>query len=187
MQSSPIEVRRAFGLLFIGVAISVGFASILSEVAFEQKDPTYYYSIIWVGSFVITFGVIFAKWKNIILSIRGRMKNSVKWSSPVKAINGLCWAAPFASIGAFPSIYQYLILLGIGLGNTTTYLFMKKFSGVSNNEQIIVGILSLLAIPIAIFLDTSFVSNQTIAIILSMLMIAIAYGAGGIFAFLSKK
>ncbi|TLX93278.1 MAG: hypothetical protein E6K91_08825 [Thaumarchaeota archaeon] len=187
MQSSPIEVRRAFGLLFIGVAISVGFASFLSEVAFEQKDPTYYYSIIWVGSFVITFGVIFVKWKNIIQSIRGRMKNSVKWSSPVKAINGLCWAAPFASIGAFPSIYQYLILLGIGLGNTSTYIFMKKFSGVSNNEQIIVGIISLLAIPIAIFLDTSFVSNQTIAVILSRLMIAIAYGAGGIFALLSRR
>ena len=187
MQSSPIEVRRAFGLLFIGVAISVGFASILSEVAFEQKDLTYYYLIIWVGSFVITFGAILGKWKNIIPSIRGRMKNSVKWPSPVKAINGLCWATPFAAIGAFPSIYQYLILLGIGLGNTSTYLFLKKFSGLSNNEQIIVGIISLLAIPIAIFVDTSFVSNQTIAVILSRLMIAVAYGAGGIFAILSKK
>jgi len=187
MQSSPIEVRRAFGLLFIGVAISVGFASILSEVAFEQKDLTYYYLIIWVGSFVITFGAILGKWKNIIPSIRGRMKNSVKWPSPVKAINGLCWATPFAAIGAFPSIYQYLILLGIGLGNTSTYLFLKKFSGLSNNEQIIVGIISLLAIPIAIFVDTSFVSNQTIAVILSRLMIAIAYGTGGIFALLYKK
>jgi hypothetical protein len=187
MQSSPIEVRRAFGLLFIGVAISVGFASILSEVAFEQKESTYYYSIIWTGSFAITFGAIFRKWKNIIPSIRVRMKNSVRWSSPVKAMNGLCWAAPFAAIGVFPSIYQYLVLLGIGLGNTTTYLFMKKFSGLSNNEQIIVGIISLLAIPIAIFVDTSFVSNQTIAVILSRFMIAIAYGTGGIFALLSKK
>ena len=187
MQSLPIEVRRAFGILFIGVAISVGFASILSEIVFEQKDPIYYYAIIWVGSFVITFGVIFSKWKNIIPSIKGRMKNSVKWSYPVKVINGLCWAAPFAAIGVFPSIYQYLILLGIGLGNTSTYLFMKKFSSLSNNEQIIVGIISLLAIPIAVFLDTLFVSNQTIAVILSRLMIAIAYGTGGVFALLSKK
>ena len=187
MQSSPIEVRHAFGLLFIGVAVSVGFASILSEIVFEHKDPIYYYAIIWVGSFVITFGAIFGKWKNIIPSIRGRMKNSVKWPYPAKIINGLCWAAPFAAIGVFPSIYQYLILLGIGLGNMSTYLFMKKVSGQSNNEQIIVGIISLLAIPIAIFLDTLFVSNQTIAVILSRLMIAIAYGTGGVFALLSKK
>ena len=187
MQSLPIEVRRAFGILFIGVAISVGFASILSEIVFEHKDPIYYYVIIWVGSFVIIFGVIFSKWTNIIPSIKGRMKNSVKWSYPVKVINGLCWAAPFAALGVFPSIYQYLILLGIGLGNTSTYLFMKKFSSLSNNEQVIVGIISLLAIPIAVFLDTLFVSNQTIAVILSRLMIAIAYGTGGIFALLSKK
>lgn len=184
---SPLEVRRAFGLLFIGVAISVGLASILSEVIFEQKDPFYYYVTIWLGSFAITFGVIFGKWKNIIPAIRARMKNSVKWSASIKAINGLCWATPFAAIGALPSIYQYLILLGIGLGNTSTYFFMKKFSSVSNTEQIIVGAISLVAIPVAILIDTSFVSNQTIAVILSRLMIAIAYGAGGIFAILHKK
>src|SRR3989442_15230279 len=184
---SPLEVRHAFGLLFIGVAISVGLASILSEVIFEQKDPFYYYVIIWLGSFTITFGAIFGKWKNIIPAIRVRMKNSVKWSASIKAINGLCWAAPFAAIGAFPSMYQYLILLGIGLGNTSTYIFMKKLNGLANNEQIIVGAISLLAIPVAALIDMSFVTNQTIAVIMSRLIIAVAYGAGGTFALLSKK
>jgi hypothetical protein len=187
MQQSPIEVRRAFGLLFIGVAIAVGSASILSELAFEQKDPTYYYGIIWLGTFAATFGGIFSKFRQIGPSIRGRMKNSVKWSSPVKAINGVCWAAPFAAIGVVPSLYQYLILLGIGLGNTSTYIFMKKFSSLANHEQIIVGIISLAAIPIAFLIDTTFVSNQTIAVIVSRLMIAAAYGAGGIYAFIAKK
>ena len=187
MQHSPVEVRRAFGLLFVGVAISVGVASVLSEIVFQSKDPTYYYAIIWIGSFVITFGVIFTKFKNIISSIRGRMKNSVKWPSGVKAVNGMCWAAPFAAIGAVPSLYQYLILLGIGLGNTSTYIFMKKYSGLVNYEQIIVGGLSLLAIPIAIMIDTTFVSNQTVAVIISRIMIAVAYGTGGIFALLVKK
>ena len=70
---SPLEVRRAFGLLFIGVAISVGSASILSEIVFEQKDPIYYFAIIWLASFASTFGAIFGKWKNIIPSIRERM------------------------------------------------------------------------------------------------------------------
>jgi hypothetical protein len=115
------------------------------------------------------------------------MKNSIKWSSPIKAINGLCWAAPFAAIGAVPSLYQYLILLGIGLGNTSTYIFMRRYSGLANHEQIIVGAISLVAIPIAVLIDTSFVSNQTIAVIVSRLMIAAAYGAGGLFALFSKK
>src|SRR5579885_2031517 len=133
------------------------------------------------------FGLIFGKFRYILQSIRGRMKNSVKWSGPIKAINGLCWAAPFAAIGAFPPLYQYLILLGIGLGNTSTYIFMKKYSGLANHEQIIVGAISLVAIPVAVFVDTSFVSNQTIAVIVSRLMIAAAYGVGGIYALVAKK
>ncbi|MDE1726740.1 MAG: hypothetical protein KGH89_05690 [Thaumarchaeota archaeon] len=187
MQNSPLEVRRAFGILFIGVAISVGSASILSEAAFENKDPIYYYAIIWFGSFAITFGAVLGKFRHILASIRGRMKNSVSWPAPVKAINGLCWAAPFAAIGAFPPLYQYLILLGIGLGNASTYVFMKKFSSLANHEQIIVGAISLAAIPLAVFIDTSFVSNQTVAVIVSRIMIAAAYGAGGIYALAVKK
>ncbi|MGI0087206.1 MAG: hypothetical protein ACREBI_04530 [Nitrosotalea sp.] len=187
MQNSPLEVRRAFGLLFIGVAISVGSASILSETAFEQKDPVYYYVAIWLGSFAVTFGVVFGKFRHILKSIRGRMKNSVKWPHSVKAINGLCWAAPFAAIGAFPHLYQYLILLGIGLGNASTYMFMKKFSGLANHEQILVGAISLAAIPVAILIDTIFVSNQTLAVIVSRFMIALAYGAGGVYALLAKE
>ena len=186
MQQSPLEVRRAFGVLFIGVAIAVGSASILSEIAFEHKDPIFYYAIIWFGSFAITFGIIIGKFRTMLSSIKGRMKNSVQWPRMVKAVNGLCWAAPFAAIGIAPHLYQYLILLGIGLGNTSTFLFMKKYSGLVNLEQIIVGAISLVAIPIAIFLDTSLISNQTTAVITSRIMIAVAYGAGGIFA-LSKK
>jgi len=186
VEHSPLEVRRAFGVLFIGVAIAVGSASILSEIAFEHKEPIFYYAIIWFGSFAITFGIILGKFRKIISSIRGRMKNSVKWSSPVKGINGLCWAAPFAAIGAFPSLYQYLILLGIGLGNTSTYIFMKKYSSLDNREQIIVGSITLAAIPIALIIDTSLVTNQVIAVIVSRIFIAIAYGAGGIYAITTK-
>lgn len=159
----------------------------MSEVAFEHQSPVYQYAIIWIGAFAITFGIILGRYKHILHLIRGRMKNSVKWSHPVKAVNGLCWAAPFAAIGAFPHLYQYLILLGIGMGNASTYTFMKKYSGLANHEQIIVGAVSLVAIPIAVFVDTTFVSNQTVAVIVSRMMIAAAYGAGGIYALLSKK
>ena len=188
MQQNPLEVRRAFGLLFIGVSIAVGVAAVLSEIAFVNKFPIFYYAIIWFGSFGITFGIILGKYRKIIPSIRGRMKNSVKWPRNIKAINGLCWAAPFMAIGAFPSLYQYLILLGIGLGNFSTYVFMRKYSGLDNREQIIVGLISLAAIPVAIMIDTSlFVTNQTIAVITSRILIAVAYGAGGAYAMLTKK
>jgi hypothetical protein len=186
VQQSPLEVRRAFGVLFIGVAIAVGSASILSEIAFEYKLPIFYYALIWLGSFAITFGIILGKFRTLLSSIKGRMKNSVKWPSPVKAVNGLCWAAPFAAIGIAPHLYQYLILFGIGLGNTSTFLFMKKYSSLVNYEQIIVGVISLAAIPIAILLDTSLISSQTSAVIASRMMIAMAYGAGGIFAIIKK-
>lgn len=188
MQQNPLEIRRAFGLLFIGVSIAVGVAAVLSEIAFVHKTPIFYYAIIWCGSFGITFGMIFGKYRKIIPSIRGRMKNSVKWSRNIKAVNGLCWAAPFVAIGAFPGLYQYLILLGIGLGNFSTYIFMRKYSGLDNREQIIVGLISLAAIPVAIMIDTSlFVTNQTIAVITSRILIAVAYGAGGAYAMLAKK
>jgi hypothetical protein len=186
VQKSPLEVRRAFGVLFIGVALAVGSASILNEIAFEQKDPISYYVVIWLGSFAITFGIIIGKFRTMLSSIKSRMKNSVKWPTMVKTINGLCWAAPFASIGITPHLYQYLILLGIGLGNTSTFLFMKKYSGLVNPEQIIVGAISLAAIPIATLLDTSLISNQTSAVIASRIMIAVAYGVGGIFALVKK-
>ncbi|HEV2193469.1 MAG TPA: hypothetical protein VGR54_07635 [Nitrosopumilaceae archaeon] len=189
MQNSPLEVRRAFGMLFVGVSIAVGAAAILSELAYYDKFPTYYYMIIWFGSFAITFGIIFGKFRNIIPSIRGRMKNSVRWSRSIKSVNGLCWAAPFAAIGMFPSLYQYLILLGIGLGNLSTYLFMRKYSGLDNYEQIIVAVISLAAIPVAAVIDTSqfIITNQTIAVITSRILIAIAYGAGGVYALFAKK
>ena len=188
MQQNPLEVRRAFGLLFIGVSIAVGAAAVLNEIAFVNKTPTFYYAIIWFGSFGITFGIIFGKFRKIIPSIKGRMKNSVKWSKNIKMINGLCWAAPFAAIGAFPSLYQYLILLGIGLGNLSTYLFMRKYTRLDNREQILVASISLAAIPIAIIIDTStFITNQTIAVITSRILIAIAYGVGGIYALITKN
>jgi hypothetical protein len=64
---------------------------------------------------------------------------------------------------------------------------MKKYSSLVNLEQIIVGAISLTAIPIAVMLDTSsLISNQTTAVITSRIMIAVAYGAGGIFALVKK-
>jgi hypothetical protein len=187
LQDSTVETRRAFGFLFICVSISVGASSVLSEIAYLNGLPLYFYVIVWLASFGAVFGAGATKFRKAAPAIRGRMKTSVGWSAGTKALNGVCWAGPFVAIAAFPSLYQYLILLGIGLGNVSTWLLIKKYSKADNREQLIVAVISLVAIPVAIFIDSSlFASHQDIAVMLSRILIAVAYAAGGAFA-LSRK
>jgi hypothetical protein len=182
------EIRRIFGFLFICVAIAVTIASVTSEIIFINNLPNYFHGAVWLGTFGIIFGVYFLRFKEKIPLIRSRMKNSLSWPTYVKIINGCCWALPFAIIGVFPEYFQYLILLGIGLGNSSTYIFMKILSNQNNKEQMFVGIIALLMIiPIAIVIDTSiFVTQQDISILLSRLLISIAYTMGGTYALFSK-
>lgn len=182
MESSSIEIRRAFGFLFICVSIAVTAGAILSEIVFLNKYPFYYHGIVWLGSFGAVVGLNFRKVSKTLPLIRQRMKNSLKWSPKISAINGICWAGPFIAIGAFPSLLQYLILLGIGLGNFSTYLIMKKFSNQNNKEQMIVGVIALASIPVAIVIDITLFTLQDIAVLLSRILIAISYAVGGIYA-----
>jgi hypothetical protein len=111
------------------------------------------------------------------------MKASTKWSSASKALNAVCWAGPFIAIAAFPSLYQYLILAGIGLGNLSTYFLVKKYSGNDNREQLIVGSVSFASLPLALAIDTTiFSTDQGIAIMVSRMLIALSYAAGGGYA-----
>lgn len=186
--SHSLETRRAFGLLFIGISIAVVVGTVVSEVASKYNASVYEFVIIWLTSFGMTFGAILRKFHRVIPSVRTRMKNSFKWPTSAKVVNGLCWATPFASIGIFPSMYQYLILVGIGLGNFSTYLLMEKYSHLENREQMIVGLLSLAFIPVSIGIGmTLFTVRHDLGIFLSRMLIAIAYAAGGIYAINVKK
>jgi len=188
MEHSILQIRRAFGIFFINISICVSFGSILSEIAFRNNFSLYSYVIIWIVVFASVFGLQFKKFKVIFSSIRQRMKNSTKWPLPVKTINGLCWALPFALIPIFPENSQYLLLLGIGFGNVSTFIFMKKFSRLENKEQLIVGIASLALIVPAFVIDSSIFSDtQDIAVLLSRLFIGVSYAAGGLFALYSKN
>src|SRR5919202_4674593 len=181
------NTRHAFGILFLAVSAAVGFGSVLTEIAFIRRLPNFSYLIIWVASFAITFAVLFAKFRRSIYAVRNRMRNSIKWPVSVKAINGLCWAGPFIAIPIFIHFYQFLILLGIGLGNISTYLLMRKYNKLDNREQMIVGLISLFSIPLAIGFDSIlFAARQDIALMTSRVLIAVAYGVGGIYAITSK-
>jgi hypothetical protein len=186
--SQTLEARRAFGLLFTAVAVSVAVATVLTEIAFLDRTPLYYYAIVWSASFGITFGAISRKFRKSITSIRRRMKDSTKWPVNAKVLNGICWAAPFALIPLFPHFYQFLILLGIGLGNFSTYILMKRYSRANNHEQMIVGLISLAAIPVAVGVDsTLLVSRQDVAVMVSRIFISIAYGIAGIYALFVRE
>ena len=187
MTYSTLQIRRAFGIFFINIAILVSAGSVVSEIAFQNDVPLYYYPMIWILISSLIFGLQFSKFKLVFSSIRQRMKNSAKWSLQIKTINGLCWALPFALIAFFPEFSQYLLLLGIGLGNISTFVFMNKFSGLNNKEQLLVGITSIVLILPAFEIDSSFfLENQNIAVLLSRLFIAVSYTVGGIYALYQK-
>jgi hypothetical protein len=181
------DTRRAFGILFLAISTAIGFGSVLTEIAFIRRLPNFSYLVIWVASFGVIFALLFAKFRRSISFIGNRMKNSVKWPASAKAMNGLCWAGPFIAIPVFIHLYQFLILLGIGLGNMSTYLLMRKYNKVDNPEQMIVGLISLFAIPVAIGIDSIiFSTRQDIAVLTSRILISVAYCAGGIYAITSR-
>lgn len=183
MSYSIGAIRRALGIFFISIAIGVGLAALLTEIAFIYHAPNYVYPFIWIG--ILASAIFTFKLKNpaMFKLISLRFKQSVNWPIGLKAINGICWAVPFAVIPIFPDYYSYLILLGIGLGNMSAYLITRKVNGVSFLEQLIVGVISLAALPVMIFLGSSHTLSSDMLQFLTRLTIAFAYGAGGAYTF----
>jgi hypothetical protein len=197
ISSSTGQGDRLFGIFFIAISIAVALASVLTEIAFLNKWPMYYSVVIWIGSFVITFIFLLYTRRNLIWSsLRARLKNSIKWPLHAKIINGICWAGPFSIIAALPSLFPYLILAGIGFGNISTYLLLKKYSNINYNKhnsrdasqgQLIVGLISLIAIPIVFEVYTMVTAREDIVSLLSRYLISFAYAVGGIYDIMVKR
>lgn len=187
-RSNNNNQHSIFGVFFISIAISVALAAIIAEIASINKVPVYYYPIIWVGSFAITFLTLFHKNRGLLHSLQSRMKNSIRWPGKVKVLNAICWAGPFAAIAIYPSLLPYLVLVGIGLGNISTYLLLRKYNGINYREQLIVGIVSLAALPVTYVMHTSIsVIKEDIAVMLSRIFVSLAYAAGGVYAIVTDN
>ena len=188
MHRNPGIESRAFGFFFISIAIAVLIGTIVNEFLSIHHIPIYYQLISWVLIFSLILGITFTKMRSLFPSIRNRMKKSLKWPLQAKIINGLSWAGPFLAIPVFHSLTQYLILLGIGAGNISTYLLIKSYSGYNNKEQLVVGIISISMIAVLFFVDV--IMNSIIVqhhvLTLSRLFVAISYGVGGIYALIEK-
>jgi hypothetical protein len=129
-------------------------------------------------------------------SLRNRLKNSIKWPLHAKIINGISWAGPFSIIAVLPSLSPYLILAGIGFGNISTYLLLKKYRNINYNNhnssdtsqgQLIVGLISLIAILIVFEVYTMLAIREDMAALLSRCLISFAYAVGGIYDIMIKK
>jgi hypothetical protein len=178
--------KRAFGFLFIAIAIAIFGATLFGELSFYSGSSNYY-STVWIFTFVTIMGISIYKLRYLLGLIRNRMKTSIKWPTYVKIINGLCWAGPFLLIPVFHSLYPYLILIGIGIGNISTYLFLRIYSKNDNKEQLLVGFLSMCMAPTLLLFSTTLFSNRPdIVLILSRLLIGVSYGLGGIYAIFTK-
>jgi formate-dependent nitrite reductase membrane component NrfD len=179
---------RAFGFLFISIAIAVLSGTIINEFLASHHIPLYYQLLSWILVFIFVLGIAFTKMKNLFRSIRNRMKNSTRWPLHIKIINGLSWAGPFLAIPIFHPIAHYLILLGIGAGNISTYFLIKRYSKYDNKEQFIVGILAIIMIPVLFLIDVLLapvIVHQHV-LTLSRIFVAISYGIGGIYALNEK-
>jgi hypothetical protein len=85
-------------------------------------------------------------------------------------------------------LFTYLVLVGIGLGNISTFLVIKRYNGISSHEQLIVGLVSLAAIPVTFEVHSSiFVIRGDVAIMLSRIFVSLACAAGGIYAIKTKN
>ena len=78
---------RAFGFLFISIALAVLTGTIINEFLATHHIPIYYQLLSWILIFVVVLGITFTKMKNLFRSIRNRMKNSIRWPLHAKIIN----------------------------------------------------------------------------------------------------
>ncbi len=175
-------VRRAFGLLFMTIAIAVAVAAMINELVLLYHGSIVYYAIVWFSSISVAIGVLFSRSRGITHNLRERFKESKEWPKIMKVINGLSWATPFALITVFPAYYPYLVLLGIGLGNVSTYLVFKYMRASAFREQLIVGVISLTALPLLVTIKSLNAVSDDVLLLLLRLCIALAYGIGGTYA-----
>ncbi len=175
-------VRRAFGLLFTTIAIAVAVAAMLSELVSLYHGSIVYYAIVWFSSISVAIGLLFYRSRGITHNLRERFKESKEWPKIMKAVNGLSWATPFALMPVFPAYYPYLVLLGIGLGNVSTYIIFRHMHASAFREQLLVGVISLAALPLLVAIKSLNVVSDDVLLLLLRLFIALAYGIGGMYA-----
>ena len=170
------------GMIFIYISLSILSATIISAI-FSREINYYFYAMIWIGSFLVFFLLFRTRIIDSVKTIKTRIKKSTGWPLTIKIINGICWAGPFFFAVFMPVIHEFLILLGIGLGNISTALIFLKYNRLKNNEdQMIVGLICLISIVIIMVSYQYDLIAKVQAEFLARILISIAYGIGGVYS-----
>jgi ABC-type Mn2+/Zn2+ transport system permease subunit len=111
----------------------------------------------------------------------------VSWPHFVKLINGLSWALPFVFIPLFQKDYPFLLLTGISAGNLSTFIFLRRYSHITNIEQIVTGVVLLSSLIGIIILYYGYSLNYEALLITSRIFISLSYGIGGIVGYIKNK
>jgi hypothetical protein len=170
------------GILFIFISLAVFSATIISYIIDLKVDYFFIHILVWILCFFIYFLIFKSKIIQSLHIIRNKIRKSTGWSPMMKLINGLCWAAPFGLGALIPSIHEYLILAGIGLGNLSTFIIFMVNDKIKNIDQFIVGFISIMSIGIIIFLYNDDIIAKSSGDFLARILISVAYGIGGIYS-----
>lgn len=174
------------GILFIYISLAVFSATIISYIIDLKVDLFFIHIIVWIVCFFTYFIIFKSKIIQSLQIIRNRIRKSTGWSPIAKLINGLCWAAPFGLGALLPSIHEYLILAGIGLGNLSTFIIFMVNNKIKNMDQFIVGLISIMSIGIIILLYNDNIIAKSSGDFLARILISVAYGIGGIYSSMVK-
>ena len=170
------------GILFIFISLAVFSATIISYIIDQKVDNFIIHIIVWILCFIVYFLIFKSKIIQSLHIIRNKIRKSTGWSPIMKLVNGLCWAAPFGLGALIPSIHEYLILAGIGLGNLSTFIIFMVNDKIKNTDQFIVGFISIMSIGIIIFLYNDDIIAKSSGDFLARILISVAYGIGGIYS-----
>ena len=174
------------GILFIYISLAVFSATIISYTIDLKVDLFFIHIIVWIVCFFTYFIIFKSKILQSLQIIRNKIRKSTGWSPMMKLINGLCWAAPFGLGALIPSIHEYLILAGIGLGNLSTFIIFMVNNKIKNMDQFVVGLISIISIGIIILLYNDNIINKFSGDFLARILISVAYGIGGIYSSIVK-
>ena len=174
------------GILFIFISLAVFSATIISYIIDLKVDYFFIHILVWILCFFIYFLIFKSKIIQSLHIIRNKIRKSTGWSPMMKLINGLCWAAPFGLGALIPSIHEYLILAGIGLGNLSTFIIFMVNDKIKNTDQFIVGLISIISIGIIILLYNYDIIAKVSGDFLARILISVAYGIGGIYSLTMK-
>jgi hypothetical protein len=177
-------LTRVFSFLFLFVSLWIGLSAILSHFVFIYGLNHSFYYVVWISSFIFSLLVFLRPLLSTRKSLRERFSKSVSWPHFVKLTNGLTWALPFTLIPFFQKDYPFLLLTGLSLGNVSTFIFLRRYSGIHSIEQIITGSVLLISLFCILILYHGHLFDYESILFTSRILISLSYGLGGIVGYL---